>query len=112
MSNSNENKRAARGDKPKSPGDRVSKKMTEEEKKEARLRFNQERRGPPAPLMLDVRQAWKILCARTGCSIAMGSLHRWIRAGKFPTVRMGAKIFVPRTVLDDLIERCLDGESL
>jgi len=62
--------------------------------------------------MLHPRNAWKRLCAATGCKICMGSFYRWIRTGRLYTVRLGGKVFVPLSALETLIEHCLRGESL
>ncbi|HEV2351029.1 MAG TPA: helix-turn-helix domain-containing protein [Terriglobia bacterium] len=88
------------------------KKKTAQEKIEAQHRYRMSLRAPKTPLMLSPHQAWRLICAKTGGSIAKSTFVRWIRDGKVPAVRLGRKIFVPIKMLNDLIEQCLNGESL
>lgn len=71
-------------------------------------------RGPTSPRnrvpMLPPTRAWSILCARTGGSIALVTFYRWLRNGKIYSIRLGQRIFVPQTALDDAIKQCLAGE--
>ena len=70
------------------------------------------RKTPATPLMLTPTAAWRILCARTGGGIALGTFYRWIRDGRICTIRLGKKILVPVQMLDEVIEKCLRGEDL
>lgn len=67
---------------------------------------------PPTPLMLRPIEAWKVLCARTGSSISISTFYNWIDNMSVPAIRVGRNIFVPKVVLEDLINRCLNGERL
>ena len=88
------------------------KKKTAEEKEEVRRLYRLSLKAPATPLMLSCKQAWKELCARTGGGITFCTFQVWIRKYKVPVVRLGRKIFVPKTILEDLIKQCLAGEPL
>jgi hypothetical protein len=90
----------------------VRKKKTEEEKLEARRRYNASLKAPESPMMLSTKQAWERLCAKTGCGIAFATFQRWVHDGRVPVIRLGNKIFVPIPIMDDLIEQCLNGHPL
>jgi hypothetical protein len=64
----------------------------------------------PAPFMLRPQAAWKMLCARTGGAVHMGTFYRWLSNGKVYSVRLGNRIFVPRSSVEDLVKQCLAGE--
>jgi len=70
------------------------------------------RKTPAHPTMLNPTAAWRLLCARTGGGIALGTFYRWIRDGRVVSIRMGRKILVPVAMMDQLIEKCLNGEEL
>lgn len=90
----------------------MPKKKTAEEKEEVRRLYRLSLMAPATPLMLSTKQAWKQLCARTGGGITFCTFQGWIRKYKVPVVRLGRKIFVPKTILEDLIKQCLAGEPL
>jgi hypothetical protein len=62
--------------------------------------------------MLNPTAAWRVLCARTGGGIALGTFYRWIRDGRMTAIRMGKKIQVPVQMLDIVIDKCLNGDEL
>lgn len=62
--------------------------------------------------MFPPRTAWRIVCQRTRSPLSLGSFYRWIGTGKVYAVRLGYRIYVPRTALEDFIKRCLSGERL
>lgn len=70
------------------------------------------RRCPATPLMMKPTAAWRLLCAKTGGSISLGTFYRWIRDGRVCTIRMGKRIMVPVQMLNQVIEKCLNGEDL
>ena len=55
--------------------------------------------------------AWRILCSRTGGSIALVTFYRWLRNGRIYSIRMGQRIFIPLPALEDAIKQCLAGEK-
>jgi hypothetical protein len=65
--------------------------------------------GHPAAMLPPCR-AWQILCQRTGCQVCRATFYRWISTGNVYSVRLGFRIFVPKTALEHLIEQCLAGE--
>lgn len=70
------------------------------------------KKSPATPLMMNPTAAWRMLCAKTGGGIALGTFYRWIRDGRVCAIRMGGKILVPAQILEVVIEKCLKGEDL
>ncbi|MBI4167088.1 MAG: helix-turn-helix domain-containing protein [Acidobacteria bacterium] len=60
------------------------------------------------PQMLIPQTALRILCQRTGGTISRSTFYRWVECGKIPSIRLGARIFIPRPALDNLIQKCFD----
>ena len=69
------------------------------------------RPGSRVPAMLNPTCAWKSLCARTGGRIARVTFYRWVKNGKVFSIRLGHRIFIPVTALEDVIQECLSGEE-
>ena len=65
-----------------------------------------------APPMLSPQNAWRVLCRRTGAQISRATFYRWVSEGKVYSVRLGVHIYIPWPALDELIQRCLEGERL
>lgn len=65
----------------------------------------------PSKLMLSPAAAWRSLCAKTGGFVTKATFYRWLRNGRVYSIRLGQRIFVPQTALDDLIKTCLSGEK-
>ncbi len=55
--------------------------------------------------------AWRILQNRTGGEVSRATFYRWLANGRLYSVRLGFRLFVPLKALDELIQRCLKGES-
>lgn len=70
------------------------------------------KKSPATPLMMNPTAAWRMLCAKTGGGIALGTFYRWIRDGRVCAIRMGGKILVPAEILHVVIDKCLKGEDL
>jgi excisionase family DNA binding protein len=67
----------------------------------------------PAPLpMLTAINAWRLLCRRTGGSISLTTFYRWINSGRVGAIRIGSRFLIPLPMLEEVIERCLDGERI
>jgi hypothetical protein len=67
----------------------------------------------PAPLpMLTVNNAWRLLCRRTGGTISRTTFYRWINSGRVGVVRVGFRLLIPLPMLEEVIQRCLDGERV
>ncbi len=60
--------------------------------------------------MFPPMRAWRILCTRTGGSIALVTFYRWLRNGRIYSIRLGQRIFIPQPALEDAIKQCLAGE--
>ncbi|HET7841045.1 MAG TPA: hypothetical protein VFM21_05540 [Terriglobia bacterium] len=67
--------------------------------------------GAGGGLMLSPVAAWRSLCARTGGFVTKATFYRWLRDGRVYSIRLGQRIFIPQTALDDLIKTCLAGEK-
>ena len=68
--------------------------------------------APRRPVLLSPPQAWRILHRRTGSHVSRSTFYRWLESGKVYYVRMGTRIYVPWQVLEEIIQRCLQGEPL
>ncbi len=88
------------------------------------MRPNAARSLNPAPLrrnsksssavlpMLTPMHAWRMLCRRTGGNISLTTFYRWINSGRIGVVRVGARYLIPLPLLEEVIEKCLDGERV
>jgi excisionase family DNA binding protein len=65
-----------------------------------------EEKAAGASPSLPPQTALRLLCQRTGGRISATTFYRWLRSGKIPTVRLGARIFIPRPAFEAFIERC------
>jgi len=66
----------------------------------------------PALPMLTPRHAWHMLCRRTGGKISRTTFYRWISTGRVGVVRVGFRYLIPLPLLEETIQKCLDGERL
>jgi len=62
--------------------------------------------------MLTPMHAWHMLCRRTGGNISLTTFYRWINSGRIGVVRVGARYLIPLPLLEEVIEKCLDGERV
>jgi len=62
--------------------------------------------------MLTPTHAWRLLCRRTGGSISRTTFYRWINSGRVGAVRVGFRYLVPLPLLEEIIQKCLDGERV
>jgi len=62
--------------------------------------------------LLTPTHAWRMLCRRTGGKISRTTFYRWINTGRVGTVRVGFRFLVPLPMLEDVIQKCLDGERV
>jgi len=73
----------------------------------------QNSKQPPAVLpMLTVANAWHLLCRRTGGSISRTTFYRWINSGRVGAVRVGFRFLIPLPMLEEVIQKCLNGERI
>ena len=68
----------------------------------------------PVPVlpMLTVANAWRLLCRRTGGDISRTTFYRWINSGRIGAVRVGYRFLIPLPLLEEVIQKCLDGERI
>ena len=70
-------------------------------------------RSASTPLpMLTPTHAWRLLCRRTGGSVSLTTFYRWIRSGQVGAVRLGSRFLIPLPILEEVIQKCLDGERI
>ena len=62
--------------------------------------------------MLTPIHAWRLLCRRTGGNISRTTFYRWINSGRVGAVRVGYRFLIPLPMLEEVIQRCLDGERI
>jgi excisionase family DNA binding protein len=62
--------------------------------------------------MLTPTHAWRLLCRRTGANISRTTFYRWINSGRVGVVRVGMRYLIPLPFLEEIIEKCLDGERV
>ena len=73
----------------------------------------QNSKQPSATLpMLTVDHAWRLLCRRTGGGISRTTFYRWINSGRIVAVRVGYRFLIPMPMLEEIIQKCLDGERV
>ncbi len=60
--------------------------------------------------MLSPAHAWRVLCRRTGGGVSRATFYRWVSNGKVYSVRLGFRIYIPLTALENLIKQCMAGE--
>ena len=60
------------------------------------------------PQMLIPQTALRILCHKTGGTISRATFYRWVGDGRIPSIRLGSRIFIPRSALDQLIQKCYE----
>jgi hypothetical protein len=68
--------------------------------------------GSPALPMLTPTHAWRLLCRRTGGTISRTTFYRWINSGRVGVVRVGFRFLVPLPMIEEVIQKCLDGERI
>jgi excisionase family DNA binding protein len=62
--------------------------------------------------MLTPQHAWRMLCRRTGGNISLPTFYRWINSGRIGVVRVGSRYLIPLPLLEEVIDKCLDGERV
>ena len=60
--------------------------------------------------LLTPASAWRVLCHRTGISISRATFYRWLGNGRVFAFRMGAKLYVPLPIIDEIVKHCRAGE--
>jgi hypothetical protein len=60
--------------------------------------------------LLTPKHAMRLLRLKTGVTCSQASFYRWISEGRILTVRMGYRLFVPVSAVEECVQRCLAGE--
>lgn len=66
--------------------------------------------GPAA--LFSPPKALRILHRRTGEHVSRSTFYRWVDSGKVYSLRIGSRIYIPWKVLEETIQKCLEGEPL
>lgn len=61
-------------------------------------------------LLLSPPNAWRILHRRTGGRVSRTTFYRWLDNGRIYSLRMGARMYIPWQVLEETIQKCLQGK--
>ena len=61
--------------------------------------------------LLSPPSAWRILRRKTGGHVSRSTFYRWLDSGRVYSLRFGSRIYVPWQALQEVIRRCLSGES-
>jgi hypothetical protein len=62
--------------------------------------------------MLSPDHAMQLLDARLGITVGKSTFYRWILAGRFFSIRLGGKIYIPLSEMEIAMERLRRGEKL
>jgi excisionase family DNA binding protein len=62
--------------------------------------------------MLTPTHAWSLICRRTGGSISRTTFYRWINSGRVGAVRVGYRFLIPLPMVEEIIQKCMDGERV
>jgi len=62
--------------------------------------------------MMTPMHAWRLLCRRTGGNVSLTTFYRWINSGRIGVVRVGMRYLIPLPFLEDIIQKCLNGERV
>ncbi|HUZ45573.1 MAG TPA: hypothetical protein VMW54_02930 [Terriglobia bacterium] len=60
--------------------------------------------------LLSPPTAWRILHRRTGGRISRSTFYRWLESGKVYSLRMGTRMYIPWQALEEVIDKCFQGE--
>lgn len=60
--------------------------------------------------LLSPPNAWRILHQRTGVHVSRSTFYRWLESGKVYSLRMGSRIYIPWQALQEVIQKCFQGE--
>jgi predicted DNA-binding transcriptional regulator AlpA len=67
---------------------------------------------PGRPIMLSPENAMQILDARLGITVGRSTFYRWIQTGRFFSIKLGGKIFVPLSEIETVVQKLSHGERL
>jgi predicted DNA-binding transcriptional regulator AlpA len=67
---------------------------------------------PGRPVMLSPENAMQILDVRLGITVGRSTFYRWIQTGRFFSIKLGGKIFVPLSEIETVVQKLSHGERL
>lgn len=64
------------------------------------------------PIMLSPEHAMQMLNGRLGIFVGRSTFYRWIYTGRFFSVKLGGKLFIPLAEMEMVVQRLGRGERL
>ncbi|MGH9356408.1 MAG: helix-turn-helix domain-containing protein [Terriglobia bacterium] len=67
-------------------------------------------KGAPEAPLLSAASAWMALRRLTGIPVSRATFYRWLSNGKIYSMRLGLKLYVPTSSIEDLVKQSGAGE--
>ncbi len=67
--------------------------------------------GSPGPL-ISASSALYMIRRRTSIPVARATFYRWLNNGRIFSCRLGQKLYVPMSVVEETVKKCQSGERL
>jgi len=64
------------------------------------------------PIMLSPERAMELLGMRLGIIVGRSTFYRWVYTGRFFSVKLGGKLFIPLSEMEMVVQRLARGERL
>jgi len=64
------------------------------------------------PIMLSPDRAIQLLGVRLGIIVGRSTFYRWVYTGRFFSVKLGGKLFIPLSEMELVVQRLARGERL
>jgi hypothetical protein len=64
------------------------------------------------PVMLSPERAIELLGMRLGIIVGRSTFYRWVYTGRFFSVKLGGKLFIPLSEMEMVVQRLANGERL
>jgi predicted DNA-binding transcriptional regulator AlpA len=64
------------------------------------------------PIMVSPERAMQILEMRLGINVGRSTFYRWIYTGRFFSIKLGGKLFIPLSEVEMVVQRLSHGERL
>lgn len=68
-------------------------------------------REPQAPL-ITASSALYLIRHRTGIPVPRATFYRWLSEGRVFSCRLGQKLYVPLSVIEETVKKCRSGDRL
>jgi len=67
--------------------------------------------APDKPAVLTPNSAFRILNKLTRGSISRATFYRWLSSGRVFSYRVGYRLYVPMSEIEDIVKRCREGRN-